>query len=333
MPVRIVQSKQNARLKELRRALAHSPRAATVGGLAGIEGPNLLEEALRAGLRSGLRLCRAGLGAPAGSAAAAAGDRGSAAAQRAARLGAGHRDPAAHRRPGRAAGLDLGAPARRPQKDRAPLVLVLAGLQDPGNLGTILRSAEAFGAAGVLSLPGTVSAWNPKAVRASAGSVFRLPLLAVSAEDCFARLREAGVKIWTTAVRRGASQPIWSIWPDQLRCSSAMKATACPTELAAQADGAITIPCPGPVESLNAAVAASVLLYEASRQRSALSGGPWTIGESAMSLFDGEPEGPNGPLRTAPLAERMRPRSLEELSGQEHLVGPGKPLRVQIERD
>jgi putative ATPase len=52
-----------------------------------------------------------------------------------------------------------------------------------------------------------------------------------------------------------------------------------------------------------------------------------------MSLFDGEPEGPIGPLRTAPLAERMRPRSLEELSGQEHLVGPGKPLRVQIERD
>jgi putative ATPase len=52
-----------------------------------------------------------------------------------------------------------------------------------------------------------------------------------------------------------------------------------------------------------------------------------------MSLFDGEPEGAKGPLRTAPLAERMRPRTLDELSGQEHLVGPGKPLRVQIERD
>jgi putative ATPase len=52
-----------------------------------------------------------------------------------------------------------------------------------------------------------------------------------------------------------------------------------------------------------------------------------------MSLFDGEPEGPKGTIRTAPLAERMRPRSLEELSGQQHLVGPGKPLRVQIERD
>jgi putative ATPase len=52
-----------------------------------------------------------------------------------------------------------------------------------------------------------------------------------------------------------------------------------------------------------------------------------------MSLFDGEPDGPKGTLRTAPLAERMRPRSLEEYSGQEHLLGPGKPLRVQIERD
>src|ERR1035441_9596594 len=54
---------------------------------------------------------------------------------------------------------------------------------------------------------------------------------------------------------------------------------------------------------------------------------------AAMSLFDGEPEGPKGTLRTAPLAERMRPRTLEELSGQQHLVGPGKPLRVQIDHD
>src|SRR6202789_4455842 len=52
-----------------------------------------------------------------------------------------------------------------------------------------------------------------------------------------------------------------------------------------------------------------------------------------MSLFDGEPEGPKGRLRKAPLAERMRPRTLDEYSGQEHLLGPGKPLRVQIERD
>ena len=52
-----------------------------------------------------------------------------------------------------------------------------------------------------------------------------------------------------------------------------------------------------------------------------------------MSLFDGQPEGPSGTPRTAPLAERMRPRTLEEYSGQDHLLGPGKPLRVQIEHD
>ncbi len=82
---------------------------------------------------------------------------------------------------------------------------MLAGIQDPGNLGTILRSAEAFGATGVVSLPGTVSAWNPKAVRASAGSVFRVPLLAVSERECFEELHEAGVKILATTVR--AAQP------------------------------------------------------------------------------------------------------------------------------
>ncbi len=59
----------------------------------------------------------------------------------------------------------------------AALILVAAGLQDPGNLGTLVRSAEAFGATGVLTTPGTVSAWNQKALRASVGSVFRVPVV------------------------------------------------------------------------------------------------------------------------------------------------------------
>ncbi len=66
----------------------------------------------------------------------------------------------------------MGARAGPPKRNPA-LLVVLAGIQDPGNLGTILRSAEAFGADGVVSLPGTASCWNQKAVRASAGSVFR----------------------------------------------------------------------------------------------------------------------------------------------------------------
>ena len=150
---------------------------------------------------------------------------------------------------------------------------MLAGIQDPGNLGTILRSAEAFGGDGVVSLPGTVSAWNPKAVRASAGSVFRVPVIAASERACWEKLREAGVRILATTVR-GAQPADLVDMAARLRSSSATRATACPDDLAAKADAKITIPCPGPVESLNAAVAASVLLYEASRQRSAGSGGP-----------------------------------------------------------
>jgi len=153
-----------------------------------------------------------------------------------------------------------------PNAKAAPLLLILAGVQDPGNLGTILRSAEAFGATAVLSLPGTVSAWNPKAVRASAGSLFRLPLLTVSAEECFQRLRSAGVKIWTTAVHGAeAADRIDLTVPSALIIGN--EGNGVPQSLAALADGAVTIPCPGPVESLNAAVAASVLLYEAARQR------------------------------------------------------------------
>ena len=64
-----------------------------------------------------------------------------------------------------------------------PLILIAAGLQDPGNLGTLVRSAEAFGATGVLTTPGTVSAWNQKAIRASVGSILRTPVVAATAED------------------------------------------------------------------------------------------------------------------------------------------------------
>jgi TrmH family RNA methyltransferase len=277
MPFRIVQSKQNSRLKELRGALAHPGQGARgVAGrdsrsLAGIEGPNLLEEALRAGLRIGCVFV----------------------AQGAEHLLEGLPLPAetevllvprelldsalATETPQPVAALveppswDWADVFGR-QAKAVPFIVVLAGLQDPGNLGTILRSAEAFGASGVISLPGTVSAWNPKAVRASAGSVFQLPLLSVSAEDCFACLREAGVRILTTAVPTAevvseAASHIDLAGPVAIVIGN--EGNGVPEALAALADGAVTIPCPGAVESLNAAVAVSVLLYEASRQRAA----------------------------------------------------------------
>ncbi|MGD0293694.1 MAG: RNA methyltransferase [Terracidiphilus sp.] len=278
MPIRIVQSKQNSRLKDLRRALAHPGRdASSLKGrescsLAGIEGPKLLEEALRAGLRvptvfvaQGAEHLLEGLALPGETEVLLVPKEllESALATETPQPVAALVEPPAWNWADVLGGSEKTAPLMANAKS---LIVVLAGLQDPGNLGTILRSAEAFGASGVLSLPGTVSEWNPKAVRASAGSVFRLPLLAVSEKDCFARLRRAGVKIWTTAAHGAeAADRIDLAGPVALLIGN--EGNGVPVELAAQADGAVTILCPGPVESLNAAVAASVLLYEASWQR------------------------------------------------------------------
>src|SRR6266850_4546455 len=79
-------------------------------------------------------------------------------------------------------------------KASASLVLIAVGLQDRGNLGTLVRSAEAFGATGVLTTPGTVSAWNQKALRASVGSVFRMPVVAATVDEV-AGLRARGVRL------------------------------------------------------------------------------------------------------------------------------------------
>jgi TrmH family RNA methyltransferase len=275
MPYRIVQSKQNSRLKDLRRALAQPGRDASSHesrSLAGIEGLNLLEEALRAGLRipcvfvaQGKEHLLEGLALPAETDVLLLPREllDSALATETPQPIAALVEP-----PDWSWGDVLGGEEKAASlaANAKPLIVVLAGLQDPGNLGTILRSAEAFGASGVLSLPGTVSEWNPKAVRASAGSVFRMPLLAVSEKDCFARLLEAGVKIWATSVRGAQPADLVDLaGPVGLLIGN--EGNGVSDHLSAQADGAVTIPCPGPVESLNTAVATSVLLYEASHQR------------------------------------------------------------------
>ncbi len=268
MPVRAIESKQNARLKALRKAL--NAGACDADGLVGIEGPHLLDEALRAGLRV----------------AAVFVAQGAEQLIDALRLPATTEVLSVPRKL-----LDEALATETPQPVAAlveppswswehilgarkspALIVILAGLQDPGNLGTILRSAEAFGATGIVSLPGTVSAWNSKAVRASAGSVFRVPLLAASADECFARLRESGAKILATAVRNAEPANLVDL-AAPIALFIGNEGNGVPQELADHADAAITIPCPGPVESLNAAVAASLLLYEAARQRSSQKGG------------------------------------------------------------
>jgi len=279
MPVRVVESKQNARLKELRKALNAPGRGAQVlvggaSGLVGIEGPKLLEEALRAGLRVKTIFVAQGPDrAP---------DRVS---ERLLDRLQVKRDVEVLQLPKKLLDQALATETPQPiaalveppnwswshilnQNQKKTLIVVLAGIQDPGNLGTILRSAEAFGATGVVSLPGTVSAWNAKAVRASAGSVFRVPMLAATVEEAMARLREAGVKVLATAARGTKSAALVELCgPVALIIGN--EGNGVPDEIVRKADGTIAIPCPGPVESLNAAVAASVLLYEASRQRAA----------------------------------------------------------------
>ena len=154
-----------------------------------------------------------------------------------------------------------------------PLILVAAGLQDPGNLGTLIRSAEAFGATGVVTTPGTVSAWNQKALRASAGSLFRVPVVAVGIEE-LAGLKQRGVALMAAVAEDsfGAVEAQDASFAGAVGILIGNEGAGLSEELLEMADVRVTIPCPGKVESLNAAVAGSLLLYEASRQRAASAG-------------------------------------------------------------
>ena len=158
------------------------------------------------------------------------------------------------------------------------LVIVMAGVQDPGNVGTIVRSAEAFGATGAIAARGTADPWSPKALRASAVSALRLPVLrGIAIPVLLAQLKMARVKI-IAAIGRGvvgsrqdAGSQEAPAHPD-LREPSAIfvgnEGAGLPAEVLHSADGTISIPMHPSVESLNAGVAASIALFEAARQRS-----------------------------------------------------------------
>jgi TrmH family RNA methyltransferase len=152
--------------------------------------------------------------------------------------------------------------------ETAALILVAVGLQDPGNLGTLVRSAEAFGATGVLTTPGTVSAWNQKALRASVGSVFRVPVVAVDASE-IEGLKERGVRLIAAVGFEDAGVIAAQEMDFATGCAVMIgnEGAGLAAEWISMCDARVTIPCPGAVESLNAAVAGSLLLYEASRQR------------------------------------------------------------------
>jgi RNA methyltransferase, TrmH family len=171
-----------------------------------------------------------------------------------------------------------GAPSSRGALKGDPaLVVVMAGVQDPGNVGTIIRSAEAFGATGAIAARGTADPWSPKALRASAGSALRLPLLrGITIPVILAQLKMAQVKIVAASGRSDAS-PLSALDGTHLLADLRQRVaiflgsegTGLPQEVLHAADATISIPMRSPVESLNAGIAASIVLFEAARQRKA----------------------------------------------------------------
>ncbi len=266
-PARVesIESRDNRWLKIFRAALRQGYLPDE--GLIGLEGPHLVEEALRSGLE-----IEALLTGPDGEKVLEAWPVGSPRPARilktTARLFesvAGTEHPqgiAALVRPREWTFDDL-------VRDGAPLVVVLVGVQDPGNVGTAVRSAEAFGATGLVATKGTADPWSAKALRASAGSALRLPILrGIAPAVTMAQLRVAGLRIIAASTRQSAGA---SKLTADLRDSSAIfignEGAGLPPEIERSADGLFAIPMASGVDSLNAGVAASVILYEAARQR------------------------------------------------------------------
>jgi RNA methyltransferase, TrmH family len=254
---RLIESRQNPRVKELRAALSRSGR--TPSGLIAIEGEHLVAEAMRSHLRFSTIFLRDGYKPP------------FALPEDAKHLllpADVFASAVSTEQPQGIAAL-VHPPAFSPDmlfRAPAPLILVLAGLQDPGNVGTLLRSAEAFAANGVLMLPGTASPWNPKSLRASAGSAFRVPAVNATEADALDLLARHNVPAIATVARAG---PPVSDAPLANACALLIgnEGAGLSDSLLAAAAHRITIPMPGKVESLNAAIAGSLLLYEVSRQR------------------------------------------------------------------
>jgi RNA methyltransferase, TrmH family len=280
----LLTSRDNQWLKEFRLALRGG--LPTESGFAGVEGIRLVEEALRSGCRIGAVLFS---------------ESGERHHDRLAplisrpemafpilhttdRLFEGLADTehpqgvAALVQP-RAASLDdlLSAPATA----CSPLLVVLAGVQDPGNVGTILRTAAAFGATGAVTAAsgqsGTANPFSPKALRASAGAALHLPILAgMSLPILLTQLRIARVHTLASSVHdtREGDQPLlapWEVnWCEPVALLVGNEGAGLPEEIERSADVRIRIPMAAGVESLNAAAAAAVLFYEAARQRNCL---------------------------------------------------------------
>jgi RNA methyltransferase, TrmH family len=260
--LRRIDSRQNARVKELRRAFAES--APNDQGEVAIEGMHLVEEVIRSGLRLSTVFFS------------------ESARERVHKL-----LPQLSSQTDRLLLPDSvftsAVPTETPQGIAAlvrvkqaslanileiqpALLVVAAGLQDPGNLGTIARSAEAFGVTGLLLAERTVSPWNWKTLRASAGSLFRVPLAKVELDPLLLEIKSRHITVLATSSHKG--RPISEV---DMRGPVAFvignEGAGLPKHALVQADEVVAIPQSSKVESLNAGIAASILMYEAARQR------------------------------------------------------------------
>ncbi len=148
-----------------------------------------------------------------------------------------------------------------------PRLLLLEDLRDPGNLGTILRTGEGAGISGVLLTRGCVDIYNPKTIRSTMGSLYRVPFLYMEDVDqVLAVLRSRRLPVYAAALAESVSYTELS-YRGGCVFMIGNEANGLSRELTAKADRTVRIPMEGKVESLNAAVAASILMYEAYRQQ------------------------------------------------------------------
>jgi TrmH family RNA methyltransferase len=153
-------------------------------------------------------------------------------------------------------------------KAAQPLLVGLDAVQDPGNFGTIVRTAEAAGASGVLALKGSVDAFAPKSLRGAMGSAFRLPVVAGASVSVIQQVQAAGLTVVGTRLDTELSYTEFD-WRQPTLVLFGNEARGLRAEVVELCDLCVRIPLQPPVESLNVAAAAAALLFEAARQRRA----------------------------------------------------------------
>lgn len=152
-------------------------------------------------------------------------------------------------------------------KSRNAVFVIACGLQDPGNMGTIIRSADALGATAVITLMGTVNPFNPKSVRSCVGSIFRMPVMAgLKPGDVFKLLKDSGVRILGTDPH-GTDTLSSASLRGPIALLVGQEAAGLPAEISREADELLRIPIRAEADSLNAAMATGIFLYEVARQR------------------------------------------------------------------